>query len=309
MILDSNSDSVQSEGSITLSTASNFLGSNSSSTKIKNLKVAGGCKYMATALTSPCPNNTHNTFATSVSTTTDGIPAPTVDWDGWYNDSSPGPNANCAANSKSTASNTWPVFDNNSVRDNSVPTVQNLTPAYAYTCYTPNGTLAWDPTTNTLTINGTVFIDGSASINNGVTNVYKGYGTIYLSGTFYMGPNTKMCAWVKSGSAPYTCNSFWSLFAYFVIATNGTGPGQGGLVPAGDGTKLAGALFQGWLYSTNNVEADASTTIMGPVIGNSLILNTNVAKWTATWGGNGPSGSPGNAPQTNTPADPSNFTG
>ena len=36
---------------------------------------------------------------------------------------------------------------------------------------------------------------------------------------------------------------------------------QGGLVPAGDGTKLAGSIFQGWLYSTNNIEGDAAAIV------------------------------------------------
>jgi hypothetical protein len=197
------------------------------------------------------------------------------------------------------------MFDNNTLRDNSVPTVVDLTPATAYTCWTENGEIAWDPATKTMLIYGTVFIDGSAKMANGVTNIYKGWGTIYLSGTFYMSSGTKMCAWTQSSG---NCNSFYSLFAFFVIATNGVGPNQGGAVPAGDGTKLAGSTFQGWMYATNNIEADAAATVMGPMIGNQLILGSNVVKW-SSWGGVGPSGAPGNTPSNSTTQDPSNFTG
>ncbi|MEY2430923.1 MAG: hypothetical protein QOC92_648 [Acidimicrobiaceae bacterium] len=170
----------------------------------------------------------------------------------------------------------------------------------------PSGAIIWNATTKKLTVNGTIFIDGSAKIANGALNIYKGWGAIYLSGTFYMSSGTKMCAWTTSGG---TCsNGFWSLFAFFVIATNGVGPNQGGLVPAGDGTKLAGSIFQGWLYSTNNIESDAAATIMGPAIANQLIIGSNVAKWNS-FGNTGPSGAPGNSPSNSTTQDPSNFTG
>jgi len=44
------------------------------------------------------------------------------------------------------------------------------------------------------------------------------------------------------------------------------------------------------------------------MIGNQLILGSNVVKW-SSWGGVGPSGAPGNTPSNSTTQDPSNFTG
>lgn len=310
MILDpSQNNKVEADGSITMATTTNWLGADTSH-KIGTLKTNLGCKYNGGALNKPCSNNAnHTNYANSSASnqTTDSLTPPVVDWDGWYMQSSPGPRAGCQAEgSKSTVASTWPTFDNNLVRDNSVATVVDLTPAYAYTCWTQNGELAWNPATKTMLIYGTVFIDGSAKIANGAANIYKGWGAIYLSGTFYMSSGTKMCAWTLTSG---TCgNGFWSLFAFFVIATNGVGPNQGGLVPAGDGTKLVGSIFQGWLYSTNNIEADAATTIMGPAIANQLKFNSNVAKWNS-FGNSGPSGAPGNPPSNSTTQDPSNFTG
>jgi Tfp pilus assembly protein PilX len=308
-LLDPNNNNiVEADGQVTLASTTNWAGADASHA-IKTFKTNYGCKYNGGALTKPCPNGSNHSFYSNSSAsnqTTDGLTPPVVDWDGWYQQASPGPRVACqAAGSKSTAPSTWPTFDTNTLRDNSVPTVVDLTPATAYTCWTENGEIAWDPATKTMLIYGTVFIDGSAKIANGVTNIYKGWGTIYLSGTFYMSSGTKMCAWTQSSG---NCNTFYSLFAFFVIATNGVGPNQGGLVPAGDGTKLAGSTFQGWMYSANNIEADASATVMGPMIGNQLIIGSNVVKW-SSWGGVGPSGAPGNTPNNSTTQDPSNFTG
>jgi hypothetical protein len=301
---------VEAEGQVTISTSTNYAGVDTTH-KIGTFKTNFGCKYNGGALTKPCSNGltNHSNYSNSSASNqaTDGLTPPVVDWDGWYQQSSPGPRVDCQAEgSKSTASSTWPIFDNDNLRNNSVPTVVDLTPATSYTCWTQNGQIAWNASTKTMLIYGTVFIDGSAKMANGGLNIYKGWGSIYLSGTFYMSTGTKMCAWTTSGG---TCsNGFWSLFAFFVIATNGVGPNQGGLVPAGDGTKLVGSIFQGWLYSTNNLEADATTTIMGPAIANQLILGSNVTKWNS-FGNTGPSGAPGNSPANSTTQDPSNFTG
>src|SRR5207247_8016411 len=93
----------------------------------------------------------------------------------------------------SSGSSTWPTFDNNTVRDFSVTTAWNLTPATAYDCWTDGGELAWNPTTKVLTVNGTFFIDGTAFIDNGNVNSYTGLGTLYLSGVFLL-KNSKLCA-------------------------------------------------------------------------------------------------------------------
>src|SRR6185436_6727249 len=94
-----------------------------------------------------------------------------------------------------------PVFENessNPTRNNSVATAFNLTPASSYTCRNANGELSWNATTHTLTVAGTIFIDGSAYIQNGAVNSYNGQATLYLSGTFFM-KNSKLCAGLNAG--------------------------------------------------------------------------------------------------------------
>ena len=115
------------------------------------------------------------------------IAAPTVDWDAWYLNSNPGPYYGCL-----TTSGTPPTFDNDqgsatapnvAKRNNSVTTLQDLTPSTSYTCKGSAGELSWNATTKVLTANGTIFIDGSAQIQNGSVNTYTGSATIYVSGT------------------------------------------------------------------------------------------------------------------------------
>jgi hypothetical protein len=43
-----------------------------------------------------------------------------------------------------------------------------------------SGEIAWNNTTKTLTVSGTIYIDGSAKISNGSLNSYNGMGTIYF---------------------------------------------------------------------------------------------------------------------------------
>ena len=129
---------------------------------------------------------------------------------GWYSVASPGPLHPCTTASTSPAGNPLPRLrhPSNTSFDNSVPGVFNLTPdAYSYTCKTAGGELSWDRTTRTLTVQGVIFIDGSATAytsgNSPVT--YKGWGNsgactsvgsceavLFLSGTFLI--RGRICA-------------------------------------------------------------------------------------------------------------------
>ena len=63
-----------------------------------------------------------------------------------------------------------------------------------------SGELSWNATTKTLTVKGTIFIDGSAKVANGAFNTYNGQATIYLSGTFYL--DGKLCGGVSGARLP-----------------------------------------------------------------------------------------------------------
>jgi len=313
----SHSTKVEANGYIELQSSTNSFVGTSTNSAVGTVKTNFGCIYSGTTY-HPCATSSAHQFIKSSSGTTDGITPPVVDWDAWYRSAAPGPHVNCVASKSSSPSSQWPVFDYNLLRDDTLDKapynqIVNLTPNYSYKCWTNNGHIYWDASKDQLQLGGTIFIDGSATIANGLANTYQGYGTIYLSGTFLLGANTEVCAWVVSHGA---CSSFWSLFGFFVIAANGnastpnTVQSQGGAVPAGDGIELgAGSTFQGWLYATNNIHAESTTTIMGPMIGNQLQLNSNVTAWQSTWGGQGPSGAPGNEPSNNDANTPMNFTG
>src|SRR5205814_4479878 len=70
----------------------------------------------------------------------------------------------------------------------------NLTPNSSYSCKSRVGELSWDNAAKKLTVRGTVFIDGSATITSSpsaqATDV--GQGSIVLTGTFMM-KNALLC--------------------------------------------------------------------------------------------------------------------
>ncbi|MEK6276013.1 MAG: hypothetical protein AABM30_11855 [Actinomycetota bacterium] len=132
----------------------------------------------------------------------------------------------------------------------------------------PSGEISWNATARSLTVKGTIYIDGSIRATNGQVNSYNGQGTLYLSGTFVMDSSTKLCASV-SGS---TCNfSSWNPNSEMLtIAANGN-----------DGLSNsiyinASSAFQGALFATNNVYLNNNVTVDGPIIASTIIINNAV---------------------------------
>jgi Tfp pilus assembly protein PilX len=247
----------------------NWVGT--SGAPVTSAYIGNGCALQSNPIHNPC-SSADNVFASTIGTTPPNpITPPTVNWDGWYNAAAPGPKFGCVA-ARSSASSTWPTFDNDTTRNKSVTTAWNLTPATAYDCWTSGGELKWDPPTKTLTVNGTAFIDGSAYIDNGYVNAYSGTGTLYLTGTFLL-KNAKLCALVlANGSGCDTANWDPNQKA-LVIAANGNA--DNGL-PSGDSIQLVSGYFQGGVYATNNVDIDTTSNIDGPIVGNIVILGQSV---------------------------------
>jgi hypothetical protein len=192
---------------------------------------------------------------------------PVTDLDQWYAIADPGPSRPC-----SVVSGTPPTFDNNTLRDNSLPAAQNLTPTgQSYTCQTLDGELSWNATTNVLTVRGPIFIDGSAYIDtNNQVATYDGRATIYVSGTFLI-KNAKLCAKANATDCDFTTwdpNAASGGDALLIAAF-----GKGGIVapqnqvPVGDGINVqAGANFQGLLYATNIIEVGQTSVVQGPMV-------------------------------------------
>src|SRR6266550_681847 len=98
----------------------------------------------------------------------------------------------------------------------------------------PSGEIGWNATTKTLTVSGTIYIDGSAKISNSALNSYDGQATLYLSGTFLA--NGSLCASVSGASCDFP--SWNPNFDMFMVVANG----NGGQVNTGDSIQLSNNL-------------------------------------------------------------------
>ena len=134
---------------------------------------------------------------------------------------------------------------------------------------TPSGELSWNATTKTLTVKGTIFIDGSAKVSNGALNTYNGQATLYLSGTFRA--TGSLCGAVSGSACSY---SGWNPNSELLtIVANGSG----GQVNPGDSIQFDNNYsFQGGLFGTNAVEFGNNVNIGGPVVGSYIILSNNL---------------------------------
>jgi Tfp pilus assembly protein PilX len=281
-----------------------------STSPINSAHVGTYCQVSSLGVVNPCmsepvsgPNKT-NIWVTGAPTNLNGIAsdfvgitAPKICWSGaasevasgactntppggWYTFASPGPNHPC--NTSSTGSvpvstGAYPAFDTgDGVMNRSLPTVFNLTPdAASYSCYTSQGQLSWNATTRVLTVNGTVFFDGSITMttagNQPMTYTGTGNGgactttgscqsVIYASGDISIN-SEKVCA-VLSGnncdwSTPPSSGGWDPNKKILIFASNGTtgitvGPSQ--------------TSFQGGLYATNTVATGQSALTEGPLV-------------------------------------------
>jgi hypothetical protein len=128
-----------------------------------------------------------------------------------------------------------------------------------YSCTSADGQtkLAWDGTT--LTIKGTVFIDGSARSTS--TNAkYVGKGTIILSGLYTMDNNTALCVNLSGGtcntSAPWDADT-----TALAIVADGIDPSTG------DSVQIKKGNYQGLLLGNGDIDASVSgTLVVGPMV-------------------------------------------
>jgi len=165
-----------------------------------------------------------------------------------------------------------------------------------------SGEIAWNNTTKTLTVSGTIYIDGSAKISNGSLNSYNGMGTIYLSGTFLS--TGSLCASI-SGS---NCNfASWNPdFDMLMIVANG----NGGQIDPGNSIQIDNNFsYQGGLYGTNAVEFGNNVNVDGPIVGSQIILSNNLTTNAFPNISIVPVGMPSNEEVYAQPNPPQGFTG
>ena len=167
---------------------------------------------------------------------------------------------------------------------------------------TPSGELSWNATTKTLSVKGTIFIDGSAKISNSALNTYNGQATLYVSGTFRA--TGSLCASVSSSACAF---STWNPNTEMLtIVANG----NGGQVDPGDGIQFDNNFsFQGGLYATNAVEFGNNVNIGGPVVGSQILLSNNLTTNSFPTITTVPAGMPSNKTVYAQPNPPQMFAG
>ena len=245
-------------------------------------------------------------WVTGVNPTTPVIARPTADHVAWYERAVPGPLTNCtAANGARTG--TPPTFDNDTIYNNSLAAVQDLTPASSYTCRvgsaaSPAGEIEWNATSRVLKVRGTFFIDGSAKIDNGLLNQYDGQGTIYLAGSLYL--NGKMCGSAVGGNCDFPTWNPNTEMLMFVTA------GQGGLAGTGNGVYVQNnGQFQGGLFANYAIYFSQNAHADGPLVGSTVIFENNVTAYTFPTITNVPVGMPSNPEVYAQPNPPQLYSG
>jgi hypothetical protein len=164
------------------------------------------------------------------------------------------------------------------------------------------GELSWNVTTKTLTVKGTIYIDGSAKVANGALNRYNGQAALYLSGTFYL--DGKLCGGVAGSNCEFT--NWNPNTEMLMIVANGIG----GQVNPPDSIQVQNnGQFEGALFGTGKVEFGNNSFSDGPVMGSEIVLSNNVTTNAFPTVTTVPAGMPGNDPVYGIPRPPETFAG
>jgi hypothetical protein len=291
--------------------------STSMSTRVETF-VGGQCRYAGGAWGSPCSGNQDArkifskmnppSYIVGVNNAAPVIPEPEADFAAWYENAIPGPSQSCT-----NSSGTPPAFDNNyASRDNSVPSVFELTPASSYKCRVGPG--ASSTLAGAMSSSQTTLSVGSAAgfptgtfrirIDNEYMNVTGGFGT--TSWTVQRGVNGSTAAshvinqtvlWDTPPSGEISWNATTKMLnvagTIFIDGsakiTNGALNqyiGQGtiylsGTLLIGNGSKLCGGVsgsecdFANWNPNTQMLTFVANGTGGQAETGNGILMDNN----------------------------------
>jgi Tfp pilus assembly protein PilX len=198
----------------------------------------------------------------------------------WYQNANLGPNIPC----NGTPQPRQPTFDtgDNTINNSATPAIPfNLTPSAGnYTCRNvvdgqTLGELSWDATAKVLTLKGTVFIDGSATVDSAgypgnPVFTYNGQGTIILSGTFAV-KNAKICAAVSGGNCNFSAGAWDPNVKALIVVADGDGgfggaQSQSNVVDAGNGIQIKGSSYQGALIANKDIDVETTSDEQGPMV-------------------------------------------
>jgi hypothetical protein len=271
-------------GKVTLSQNANTVGT--SAARLSEAHISGGCQYKSNTFYNPCQPNlsTSNVWVQAggfyTSAPSPAISAPTVDWWSNYQHASPGPFRPCFTSSGSpptfeVAAETTSAQAANMNAD--VPGVFNLTPQSSYTCESGLGKLSWNASTHVLTASGTIFIDGSVTVDTSwagnVVSTYNGQAVIYAYGTVLV-KNSALCAVAQGSGCNQSAGAWDPNQKVLVIAAHGNGSAGGaqGQVSNGDSVQLVSSSFQGGLYGANAIDIGTTSQVQGPLVSPSTII-------------------------------------
>jgi Tfp pilus assembly protein PilX len=268
----------------------NYAGTSAS--KLSDAHIVGSCTVKNTTH-SPCLNNgADNLYATVLDTTPPtSLSPPVPNWSNWYLNASPGPFMPCQTLNGQAPLNPL-TFDNDQPTDpaatdatkllkaNDSVAAQDLTPGWNYRCQTAAGELSWDNTSKTMTIKGTIYIDGDVYIQNGAINRYTGQGVIYVGGTVMI-KNSSLCGAVYNSACDMRTyqaspQQGWdpnSNLICFVAKTIASGTAQ---VNIGDSIQLVSSIMQGAAYAAGNIELGTTSNVDGPMVGYQVLLGQSV---------------------------------
>jgi hypothetical protein len=294
--------------------------------------ISGGC---ATGSAGPfvlACDGTQRVWATPFDNSPRTLTAPnvTASAQGWYKAASPGPYFPCNTSS-GTPSNTgnWATaFDGDqgatpdaSHMNRSVTGAFDLTPTTGYSCKTSWGELTYNPSQNingvtlpTLTVHGTVFIDGNARIapsNKPVIRVV-GVGTIYVAGSMVIS-GTNVCAAVSGNNCDWTKpgTGHWDVSQNFLAIVAGV-VGGGGQSETTDSTisiSLNSCGFQGELTAANKTEVSTASSTQGPLVQKAMILRNSLRTYQFGSLSDVPTATPDNQITSVQVAAPTGFSG
>lgn len=257
----------------------------------------------------PCdPNGAyHDDYHVKLDQSAQAINMPASQWQTYYDSANPGPNAPCQ-----NVSGTPPTWDNDGSLDftnypngsvNTTSSPFDLTPASSdYTCqgYAGGlkvGEISWNHTTKVLTVEGVMYLDGSATVTQSGTT-YTGSATLYLSGTFTMGQQATFCATANCDFSSWDPNQ-----NMLIVVAHGN-DGSGNSVSFNQQAK-----WQGGVYATNNFNLGQGTQAEGPIIAGSISVGQGVTLYPLPTIEQLPIGAPGNPNVHAVPASPGNYSG
>ena len=248
---------VQVGGKITVNNGA-YIGT--SAARLNKVQTGAGC---GSTPHNPC-TSADNVWANAYSTTAPSLTKPVIDLATWYKDAAPGPEHACTSGSFPGG------FDNNTVQDNSLGTV-NLTPAAAYDCRFVDalgnqlGRISWTPgSPGTLTVSGTLFWDGNLLFNTSA--IYSGRAMWYFSGSVLFNNSAYLC-----GIA--SCTSSWDTTTNLLVIAAGSNAQS----PSFAFNLSNNAVFQGASIANGDFNESNNVGIWGSVIAHQAFIANNAS--------------------------------